>query len=352
MKDYYSILGVTKNASEDDIKKAFRKLAHKYHPDKKGGDEQKFKEASEAYAVLSDKKKRAEYDTYGRTFQGGGSPGGGFDFSGFEGFQGFQDFDFGDIFGDMFGGGASRRGERRGRDISMDIEVTFKESVFGAERRVLITKSGACATCSASGAKPGTDMSTCGTCNGQGSVRESRATFFGTFASVRECTTCEGRGKIPKETCRTCGGRGVVKAQEEIKIHIPAGIRDGEMIRMPSRGEAIKGGSAGDLYVKVHVKHDARYERDGVHIATTLALKVTDAMLGATYTVETLDGPVPVSIPAGISHGEVIRVKGKGVPVGKGGERGDFLVRITINLPSKLSRRAKELLEELRGEGV
>ncbi len=350
MKDYYIILGVPKSATDEDIKKAFRKLAHKYHPDKKGGDEQKFKEASEAYSVLSDKKKRAEYDSYGRTFSQGGSSGGGSDFSGFEGFAGFQDFDFGDIFGDMFSGGG-RREEKRGRDISIDIEIAFKESVFGAERRVLITKSGACTTCSASGAKPGTEMSACTTCNGQGSVRESRATFFGTFASVRECAVCEGRGKIPKESCRTCGGRGVVKAQEEIKIHVPAGIRDGEMIRMPSRGEAVKGGATGDLYVKVHVKHDARYEREGSHIRTTLALKVTDAILGTTYSVETLDGTVEVTIPAGVSHGEVIKVKGKGVPISKT-ERGDFLVRLTINLPSTLSKKSRQLLEDLRAEGV
>lgn len=348
MKDYYGILGVTKSASEDDIKKAFRKLAHKYHPDKKGGDEAKFKEASEAYAVLSDKKRRAEYDTYGRTFQGGGQggPHGGHDFSGFD----FQGFDFGDIFNDFFAGG--RAGARRGRDISIDLEMTFKESVFGVERRVLLTKTGTCESCAGTGAKPGTSVDTCGTCNGQGSVREARATILGTFTTTRECDRCGGRGTIPKEVCRTCAGRGVAKQQEEIHITVPAGIQNGEMIRMPGRGEAVAQGQPGDLYVKVHVKQDERFTREGTTIATTLAIKLSDALLGATYTVPTLDGDVQVQVPAGVSHNEMIRIKGKGVPLGPSDKRGDFLVRITISLPSKLSRKARTLVEELRQEGL
>ncbi len=224
MKDYYTVLGVQKNASEDDIKKAFRTLAHKYHPDKKGGDEAKFKEASEAYAVLSDKKKRAEYDTYGKTFSGGGGAGGfgGFDFSnfaqGFGGFQGFQDghgveFDLGDIFGEFFGGGGGRRA-KRGRDISMDIEIPFRDSIFGTERRVLISKVATCASCDGSGAKKNTKLKTCGTCNGKGQIHESRSTFFGSFTSARPCPTCHGRGQAPESPCTSCAGVGVSKREQ------------------------------------------------------------------------------------------------------------------------------------------
>lgn len=348
MKDYYSILGVPKSATEDDIKKAFRKLAHKYHPDKKGGDEAKFKEVSEAYAVLSDKRKRTEYDMYGRTFNERGA---GSDFSGFQGFEGFNgaEFDFGDIFSEFFGGRGSR--ERRGRDISIDLEVTFKDAVFGTERRVLITKTAACSTCSGNGAKPGTKSDSCSTCNGKGTIRDTRSTFLGTFSATRECHQCGGKGTIPKEVCRACAGRGVAKEQDEVKITVPAGVRDGEMIRLPQRGEAIPGGTPGDLYVKLHVKEDARFSREGNVLSTTLAVKLTDALLGATYNLETLDGHTSVTIPSGVSHGEVLKIKGQGALL-PNGARGDLIVRITITLPHKLSRKAKEIVESLRDEGL
>lgn len=348
MKDYYAILGVTRQASEDEIKKAFRKLAHKYHPDKKGGDEVKFKEASEAYATLSDKKKRAEYDTYGRTFtQGGGA--GGFDFSGFQGFEGFQqDFDFSDIFSEFFGGGRTK--ERRGRDVSIDLEIPFKDAIFGTERRVLITKLGTCAHCTGQGAEPGAESAQCASCNGKGQVRETRATFMGSITTNRECPTCHGLGTIPKKLCTVCRGAGVTKLQDEIHVTIPAGITNGEMIRMSQRGEAIARGIPGDLYIKLHVKQDTRFTREGDNLATTLAVKLTDALLGATYTLHTLDGDLSVTIPAGITHGETIKVRGKGVPGSRG--RGDLLVRITITLPQKLSRKAHALVEDLRAEGL
>src|SRR3989338_8418584 len=244
MKDYYQVLGVTKSASEDDIKKAFRTLAHKYHPDKKGGDEKKFKEVSEAYAILSDKKRRAEYDTYGRTFAGGGGPQGGpgfqgFDFSNFQGFQGFsgqgQAFELGvgDVFGEFFGGSGGRA--RRGRDISIDLELPFKESVFGTERRVLIAKMATCAVCEGTGAAKGSKVIQCTTCNGKGSIRETRNSFFGTFTSNRTCPQCQGKSEVPEHPCSTCRGEGVAKREEEIRVVIPAGISDGEMIRMPGR---------------------------------------------------------------------------------------------------------------------
>ena len=335
-KDYYEILGVQKGASEDDVKKAFRKLAHKYHPDKKGGDEARFKEASEAYAVLSDKKRRAEYDTYGRTFAGGSGAGaaGGFDFSGFQqgfgGFEGFEDTDFGDMFSEIFGGGRSRAQARRGRDISIDIELSFKEAAFGVERHVLITKTAQCDTCNGSGSKSGSKNINCNTCSGKGTIRETRNTFFGAVSTARECEHCHGRGKMPEQSCDTCKGEGVARRQEEIKIAIPSGIENGEMIRMPGRGEAIaSGGSAGDLYIKIHVKNDARFSRDGTTLSTTLSIKLTDALLGGEYSVPTLDGDVTVKIPAGISHGEILRVRGKGVPAARSA-RGAQHVRVVI----------------------
>jgi len=354
MKNYYDILGITKNASEDEIKKAFRSLAHKYHPDKKGGDEAKFKEVSEAYAVLSDKKRRAEYDAYGRTFNGTGA--GGFDFSGFaDAFRGFEngqggvEFDIGDIFGEFFGGGTGRR-QRRGRDISIDLEIPFKESVFGTERRVLVAKQGTCSTCSGSGAKAGTQLTTCAACNGKGQIHETRNSFFGSFTSMRACPTCGGRGEIPKEPCTSCRGAGVRKQEDEIHVTVPPGMDDGEMIRMPGRGEAVQAGTPGDLYVKIHVKTDKAFSREGANLLTELRIKLTDALLGHDTTIESLDGPVTLSIPAGVEHGSVLRVRGKGVPVRSG--RGDLLVRITVDLPKKLSKEAKKLIQGLQAEGL
>ena len=361
MKDYYNILGLTKSATEEDIKKAFRKLAQKYHPDKKGGDEAKFKEASEAYAVLSDQKKRAEYDTYGKTFAGGSSGGaqgagfGGFDFSNFQqGMHGFAgqniEFDLGDIFGEFFGG-ESGGGRPRGRDISIDIELSFRESIFGAERRVLVSKMGVCDVCGGTGAKKGSKMTSCKTCNGKGELRETRNTFFGNFTSARLCPTCSGRGEVPETSCEACRGEGILKRQEEIRISVPAGVQDGEMIRMPGRGEAAKGGGAGDLYVKLHVKKDTAFTRDGNNLLTALPIKLTDALLGGEYRIRTLDGEEMIKVPAGVVHGEVIKIRGKGVPNSRGA-RGDLAVRIDIEFPKKLSRTARDLIDKLREEGL
>lgn len=357
MKDYYAILGLQKGASKDEVKKAFRKLAAQYHPDKKTGDEAKFKEISEAYAVLGDDKKKAEYDTYGHAYQNAaGSQGGGFggfnwsDFTQAQGGQGGSfEFDLGDIF-EQFGFGGSRQRQVRGRDISIDIEVSFKESVFGIERSVLLSKNNNCRTCEATGAKPNTEMVTCSTCNGNGKIREVRQSAFGSFQSVRECQVCRGTGKSPKERCQTCAGAGIHKSEEEIIIKIPAGIQNGEMIRMTGRGEAMPNGQPGDLYVKIHVKPHQTIKREGNNLISPLHLKLSDALLGSTYHVETLDGSVDIKIPAGVKHGELLRIKGKGVP--QDGRRGDFMVKISIDMPQKLSRKAKQLIEELQGEGI
>lgn len=355
-QDYYKTLGLQKGASKDEVKKAFRKLAAQYHPDKKTGDEEKFKQISEAYAILGDEKKKAEYDTYGHAFQGGGGGGtggaqgfGGFNWSDFKeqaGDGGFE-FNMGDIFGDMFGGGGR---QTRGRDISIDIELPFTEAVFGVTRKVLLTKSNTCEHCTGTGAKRGTEQTTCNTCNGNGKVRETRRSIMGTFQTVRACTDCNGTGKIPKEKCEYCRGVGVVRVEEEIEIRIPAGIENGEMIRMTARGEAIPHGTPGDLYIKIHVKPHKTIMRDGSTLTTKLHIKLSDALLGQTYTVETLDGALEIKIPEGVKNGELLRIKGKGVPTGS--SRGDFMVKIIIDLPQKLSKNARKLIEELRNEGI
>jgi molecular chaperone DnaJ len=358
-RDYYEILGVAKSASQEEIKKAFHKLAHKFHPDKQSGDADKFKELSEAYATLSDDKKRAEYDSYGRTFSGGAGPGGfggfggqqgaGFDFSQFQDAFSQQGFDMGDIFGDFFGGGASRA--RRGRDISIDMEVSFKESIFGVKRSVLLAKNGTCDTCHGSGAAPGSKVNTCKHCNGAGKVHETNNSIFGTITTVQPCRQCKGTGKIPEDRCATCRGEGIYRKQEEIELVIPAGIEGGEMIRLSGMGEAVQGGTAGDLYVKVHVTPDSRFKKDGVNLIMDLSVKLSDALLGTEYKVVTLDGDEMLTIPQGVTHGELLRIKGKGVPQSKG-KRGDLFVRVKISLPSKLSRNARALVERLREEGV
>lgn len=350
-KDYYQILGIQRNANKEDIKKAFRKLASQYHPDKKTGDEAKFKEVSEAYAVLGDEKKRAEYDAYGRAFSGNGS-GGGFDWSQMGGFGGQGvEFDLNDIFqgfGDIFGGGANRA--RRGHDISIDIDIPLKEAVFGTARTVVLNKSNVCKTCEGTGGKKEAGMIACQTCNGQGRLRETRRSVLGSFTTERICDACLGRGEVPKVKCGDCAGQGVKRYPTEINIKIPAGINDGEVIRMSGQGEAVTGGVSGDLYIKLHVSPDRHIKREGNTLISNLSIKLTDALLGAKYTIETLDGNTEITIPAGIKHNEIIRLKNKGVPSGNG--RGDFHIKINIETPNKLSRKAKKLVEELKEEGI
>jgi len=359
-KDYYNVLGLDKKATQDDIKKAFRKLAHKYHPDKGGNDEAKFKEITEAYSVLSDDKKRREYDTYGQAFAGGAPRGGqagqgfgGFDFSGFQ--QGFgnggAEFDFGDIFGDIFSGRTTRNQTPRGRDISIDLEIPFKDAVFGTTRSVLITKIATCSICKGTGGKQGTELENCTTCNGSGRIHETRNSILGQFSNVRTCTICEGTGKVPKEKCTECKGHGVHRKQEEVKIHIPSGIDNGEMIRMPQQGEAIKAGIAGDLYVKIHVKPHATFRRDGANLIMHLPVKLTDSLLGTVVSIETLEGKtLEVKIPPMKRAEELLRVAGKGIPLE--GNKGDLIIRLEVALPHKLSGKARKALEDLKSEGL
>ncbi|KND50933.1 MAG: chaperone protein DnaJ [Parcubacteria bacterium C7867-007] len=350
-KNYYETLGIDKKASPDDIKKAFRKLAQKHHPDK-GGDESVFKEITEAYSTLSDEKKRREYDNYGQTFPGGGASGfngGGFDFNGFGG-QGVE-FDISDLFGDLFGGARGGSRIKRGRDISIDVEVSFKESVLGSKRSVLITKVSKCDVCQGSGAKPNTEMHTCKTCNGAGRIHETRNTPFGAISTQRGCPECEGSGKIPREKCETCQGRGVLRKEEEINLTVPEGIDGGEMIRMPGLGEAVKGGTSGDLYVKIHVKPHATFRKEGLNLIMQMPLKLTDALLGTTITVNTIDDKsLEVKVPSMTSAEETLRIRGKGVKVD--GAAGDLLIHITATLPKKLSGKAKKAIEDLKAEGL
>jgi len=363
LSDYYKILGVEKNASKEDIKKAFHKLAHKYHPDKKGGDEKKFKEINEAYQTLSDDEKRSQYDMYGKGFQGGAGAGG---FSGFGG----AGFDFGDIFRNggagvefdasnvedlfstFFGGGRSTRGKsRRGRDISADILISFHDSIFGIERKLNISKVGNCDTCGGSGAKKGSEMVRCKTCNGAGRIIENKRSFLGTFATERVCDKCFGAGSTPKENCPLCKGEGVLKKTEEITVKVPVGIEDGQMIRFSGRGEAVPHGIPGDLYVKIHVEKHPVWRREGENLITNMEIRLTDALLGATHKLKTLEGETDIKIPAGFAFGEILRIKGKGVPNERGG-RGDILIHISIKMPKKLSGKEEELVGKLKEAGL
>ena len=365
-KDYYKVLGVNKGASKDEIKKAFYKLAHKYHPDKKEGNESRFKEVNEAYQVLSDDSKRSKYDQFGSGFENMQQRGYGRQGQGFEGFDfsnfagGFQngnaEFDFGnlnDIFSDFFTGGmgGGRTQARRGRDISTEIQISFSESIFGTSRKILITKTSNCSTCNGFGAKPDTKMETCKYCNGQGKIREAKRTILGTISSTKICEECLGSGEVPKEKCEMCKGKGILRREEEISVNIPSGIRDGEMIRMTGGGEAITKGTPGDLYIKINIIAHPVFKRDGNDLIMNLDLKLSDALLGTEYPIQTLDGEIKVKIPKGISINEILRVKGKGVPMSKN-KRGDLLIKLKIKLPNKLSHKSREIIEQLKKEGI
>jgi len=358
-KDYYEILGVQKNSSKDELKKAFHKLAHKYHPDKNKGDDKMFKEVNEAYQVLSDDQKRAQYDQFGADGPnfGGGQGGfnqsgfGGFDFSGFQGQQGFDMGDLGDIFSDFFGGQArGGTSQRRGRDMSTEITIAFADSIFGTTRKILLTKTSACVTCHGSGAKEGAKQVTCSACNGKGQIRETRRSILGTFATTKLCEVCNGVGTVPSEMCQTCKGAGVKRREEEIEIKIPAGIENGEMIRMTGLGEAVKHGIAGDLYIKINISNHAVFHREGQNLYMDLEVKLSEAILGGERTIETLDGKVGMKIPEGIASGTQLRIREHGVPSSRG-KRGDLIVKVIVKIPTKLSRKAKEAIETLREEG-
>lgn len=357
VKDYYQILGVAKNASKEDIKKAYRHLAHKYHPDKSGGNEEKFKEVNEAYHVLIDDGKRAEYDRYGRVFSGAGFGPTGFDFSDFaERMADFGDFsagwDLGDIFGDIFGFSArGRTRTKRGRDISIDLEISFEEAVFGAERKVVLTKMGLCEKCKGKGAEENVAFKTCSACQGSGKIHETKRSFFGTVSVLTECGNCYGRGRVPEKKCPACRGEGILPKREEVAIKIPQDVEDGQMMKLTGEGEAIVNGIAGDLYVKIHVRPHLVFRREGNNLVMELDVRLSDALLGAEKEIKTLDGAVKIKIPAGIDSGEILRLRTKGIPTSRGG-RGDLLIKVLVKTPKRLSASAKKIIEDLRKEGI
>lgn len=350
-RDYYDVLGLSKSATADEIKRAYRKLAHKYHPDKDGGNEAKFKEASEAYEVLSDDGKKAGYDQFGHAGSGGnpyggGSAGGastgGFDFNG-------AGFDFSDILNNFMGGfGGQAQAPTRGRDLEVSISIEFLEAVKGVERTVSLELDDVCGICHGNGAAPGTKLKTCETCKGRGQVTRVQQTILGSMQQTGICPTCHGRGELPVTPCETCHGSGIQRRHRDIKVKIPAGIDNGSTMRLSGQGAAMRGtGFRGDLYLRMRVKADKRFQRDGADIHTELKIPMAQAALGADTPIDTVDGPLTIKVPAGTQSGKIIRLTARGVPSLNGRGRGDHMVHVNVETPTKLSPRERELLEEL-----
>ncbi len=355
--DYYDILGVGRDASADEIKKAYRKIALKYHPDRnpdnKDEAEVKFKEASKAYEILSDPEKRGKYDRFGAAaFENGGGPGG-FDFgAGFGGGAAFEDA-LGDLFGDFFGGafGGRRRSRRggaaRGDDLRYDMEIDFEEAVRGTERRISVPRTVNCRSCSGSGAKPGTSPETCPACGGAGQVRFQQ----GLFQVAKTCGQCNGEGKINRSPCPDCRGRGRERSMREINVKVPPGVDNGSRLKLRGEGEAgLRGGPPGDLYVVLQVKPHPLFQRDGNHIMCEVPVNMIDAALGAKIEVPTLDGMVKMTLPPGTQSGRIFKLSGKGVPDVHGGRRGDHYVSVQVEIPKTLSKKQRQLLEEFKEE--
>lgn len=350
-RDYYEVLGVSKNASADELKKAYRQAAVKYHPDKEGGDEAKFKEVNEAYDVLKDSQKRQRYDQFGHAGVGGAS--GGSSYGGGNPFEGFnaQGFDFGeglgDIFGQFFGGGSQRnRGPQRGRDVEVGLQLTFEEAVFGVEHTLELDMEDTCSHCKGSTVEPGHDMKTCPDCKGAGQQTRVMNTMFGAIQQNVVCDTCKGRGKVPEVVCSVCRGKGTEHGRQKIKIKIPAGIDDGSTIRLSGRGEAIGAGEKGDLYVTIRVKAHKRFTREGDIILSEEHIGMVEAALGTEINVETVDGTVRMKVPAGTQSGTDFKLSSHGVPHMNSDRRGPHIVSVIVDIPTKLSRKQKELLEQ------
>ncbi len=366
-KDYYKILGVEKSASAEDIKKAFRRLAHQYHPDKKGGNEDKFKEVNEAYQVLGDADKRGKYDQFGSDFEQQGGFGSGMSWDDFMraargqagggGFGGgnFGGINFEDVFGDIFGfggfGGGRGRGQTRGHDIQVDIEVDLRDTVFGVERDIHFTGRNACAVCSGSGAEPESTTKKCSQCGGGGQIRQIQRTILGAMQQISTCPTCDGVGQVPEKLCKHCSGKGVERKENHVKVKIPVGIYDGASIRLSEKGEFPgRGGVAGDLYVAVHVKAHPHFTRRDDDLFCDAHVTFSQAALGDKISIETFEGEKKLVIPAGTQPQQQIRLKGYGVPHLRGGGSGDLYVQVIVDVPKNLSRKAKKILEDLQTE--
>jgi molecular chaperone DnaJ len=346
-RDYYEVLGVERTADEQAIKSAYRRLAHKLHPDKNPGDKQAedaFKEASEAYEVLSDVEKRARYDRFGH------ANGAGFEGFGFGGAQTINDI-FGDIFGEMFGGGRRPRGRTRGQDLRYHLEISFEEAAFGTSARITLPRAKPCATCHGSGAKPGTGPRTCPTCGGAGEIRLTQ----GFFSIARTCHQCQGAGRVILEKCPTCSGAGATREDATVEVKVPPGVDTGTRLKLSGEGEPAPaaGGLPGDLYVVVQVREHPVFRREDTEILCEVPISFAQAALGTTIEVPTLDGPTKLKVPAGTQTGKVFRLKGKGIPSLQGGGRGDQHVRVFVETPTHLTKEQRALLErfaEISGE--
>lgn len=346
-RDFYEVLGLERNASEKDIKRAYKRLAMKHHPDRNQGDKEsegKFKEIKEAYEILSDEQKRAAYDQYGHAaFEQGGMGGGG----GFGGGADFSDI-FGDVFGDIFGGGRRQQRPSRGSDLQYNMELTLEEAVRGVTKEIRIPTLETCDVCHGNGAKPGTSADTCSTCHGMGQVHMRQ----GFFSVQQPCPTCHGRGKVIKDPCNKCHGHGRVERYKTLSVKIPAGVDTGDRVRLSGEGEAGENGApAGDLFVQVHVLPHNIFERDGNNLHCEVPINFADAALGGEIEVPTLDGRVKLKIPAETQTGKIFRMKGKGVKSVRGGLQGDLMCHIVVETPVKLNEKQKELLKEF-GESL
>jgi molecular chaperone DnaJ len=358
MKDYYQILGINRDASPEEIKKAYYKLAHKYHPDK-GGDEKKFKEINEAYQVLSDKEKRTQYDQFGRVFEGAGTQPG-FDFQWAWGRPDI-DFDFGfedlgEMMEEMFGFGAPRRKKdlKKGRDIEVDIEIPLGDTLKGTEKVITLEKMILCSRCQGTGAEPGTKIKECFSCRGTGQVQQIKKTFFGSFTRYTTCPECGGEGYKPEKPCNICQGEGRIKGEEDIKIFIPAGVDTNQVIKFERKGGAgRKGGRPGDLYVRIFVKRHPAFERKGDDLYASVPISFSQAALGDEVEISTLEGKkILLKVPAGTESGKILRISGKGIPHFSGYGKGNLYIELILKTPKKLTKKQKELLEQLRKENL
>ena len=356
-RDYYEVLGIGKGASDDEIKKAFRRKAIEFHPDKEGGDEAKFKEVNEAYEVLKDGSKRQRYDQFGHAgvggAGGGGNPfGGGFGGQGQEMHFDFGDLGLGDIFSSFFGGqqGGGQR-TRRGRDVETRVEITFEQAVFGTEVDLQLDLEADCEHCKGSTVEPGHDLKTCGTCKGSGQVVNVTRTIFGNIQQASVCPTCQGSGKVPEKVCSVCRGKGTQRKPQDITLKIPAGIDDSATIRLREHGEAVANGPKGDLYVNVRVKSHKLFTREGDLILSNQHISMIDAALGTEIDVETVDGTVSLKIPAGTQSGSDFKLAGHGVPHLRSSTRGSHIVTIIVDTPTKLTKEQQALLEQFAATG-
>ncbi len=346
-KDLYNILGLSRDASPDEVKRAYRRLSKEWHPDKHKGEKQaedRFKEINEAYEVLSNPERKQMYDQFGTTGNGGPQ---GFNFNGFD-FGGFQGgIDLGDIFGSFFGGARQKTASQEGGDREVELTIDMAEVMHGAQKKMSIRHLVSCDACGGSGGEPGSNIVTCTTCGGTGQVTTTVQSFFGAIRQQAQCTVCGGSGKVPEKSCRRCEGEGRREETEDITINIPAGIATGQTLRVRGKGDAgRRGAQAGDLFVFVRVRSDPRFAREGADMLATVSIPVVDVILGSAVTIETMHGPEKVKIPAGTQHGQVFRLRGKGLPVLGTSRFGDHYVTVHVDIPKKLSKKEKSILEE------